>query len=172
MRVSAALMTLVAGLAPAGCNDTAAPMAAVEQAGVLQLIGYDGPRTVIVDETVEWSVTPDEDVLAPAPVIMVPDSVDAGAPFEIAVTTIGLSGCWRAEHQRVRVRSGVVEMTPRDVHSGAEVCTGVVLYLTHVSTVTLDEPGDWIIRVEGRRMRYGDHVWEEPVSAQKTIVVR
>jgi hypothetical protein len=64
-----------------------------------------------------------------------------------------------------------VELTPYDVHSGHAACTAILLNLSHESTVTLDEPGEWTIRVSGRRARYGDETWETPVSAEKVIVV-
>lgn len=174
MRMPAALIILaVAGAALGGCSEPLGPLPGITQPGVLQLVEYDGAMSVDEgNETVRWSVAPDGDVLVPSPVVMAPDTVVAGQPFDVVVTTIGLSGCWRAADQQVRVRDGVVDLTPTDMHSGARACTEILLYLAHPSTLTLDEPGEWILRVSGRRMRQGDDTWEEPVAVEKAIVVR
>lgn len=156
----------------AGCGEPAGPQPGLEQLGVLQLAAYEWPITVVADESVRWSVTPGSDVLAPPRVIIAPDSVDAGVAFDVTVTTIGLSGCWAAAGEWVGQGDGVLEIIPTDVHSGAEVCTDMLSYLAHPSRVRLDTPGEWTIRVKGRRLRHGDEVWEELVTAERRIVVR
>jgi len=144
------------------------------QTGVLQLERYVGTITNVegsTDGALRWTVDP-VDVVAPPRVIVVPDTVDLGAPFDVTVFTIGESGCWSAAGQEVSVSGRVVELRPYDVHSGAEICTLVLGYLRHGAILRLHEEGEWVIRVYGRRVRHGDDSWEAPVSVEKTIVVR
>lgn len=111
------------------------------------------------------------DLSAPRP-IDAPDTVRAGAAFDVTTYTVGMSGCWRPDGQTVEINHRVVLIKPFDVHSGADVCTDVLLFLAHTSTILLDEPGEWTIRVSGRRVRLGDSKWEEPVTAEKIVIVR
>lgn len=156
-----------------GCNDPAGPRGSDLQLGVLQLEGYAAAAQTASDPNrgVTWTLPPDSEVHLPPAVIEAPDEVNAGEPFVVTVTTIGLSGCARAEKQEVSISGRTVELKPYDVYVG-EICTAILLYLTHDSTITLDSPGEWTIRVSGRRARYGDQTWETPVAAEKTIVVR
>lgn len=164
---------LLTALLVAGCSEPLAPLRGITRPGVLQLVEYAGTLSVGADnESVRWSVMPEGDVLVPSPVLVAPDTVDAGMPFDVTVTTIGPSGCWAARAEHVQVNDGVVELIPTDIHSGAQACTEILLYLEHRSTLTLDEPGDWTLRVIGRRIRQGDAAWEEPVAVEKAIVVR
>lgn len=171
-RFSAFIMT-AAMLGLGGCSEPLGLASGVTRPGVLQLMEYEG--AVLVDagnEAVRWSVVPEDDVLVPSPVVLAPDTVDAGRAFDVVVTTIGPNGCWAASDQQVEVRDGVVDLTPTDMHSGAQACTEILLYLGHRATLTLDEPGEWMLRVIGRRIRQGDAAWEEPVAVEKAIVVR
>src|SRR5690606_15115935 len=96
----------------------------------------------------------------------------AGKPFTITVYTIGPSGCWRADGYELAIGGRKIEIKPYDVHSGADVGTGVLTFLPHVAAVTLKDPGAWTVRARGRRARHGDAVWEAPVAAERTILVR
>jgi hypothetical protein len=108
-----------------------------------------------------------------APVVLqAPDTVDAGQAFEVRTNTVGPNGCWRSDGQTVGKVGRVVVLRPYDSHSGSEVCTEALVYLSHSSTLVLDEPGEWTLRVNGRRLRMGDEVWSEPIWAARSIVVR
>ena len=172
MRMLAATGVLTLAVAMIGCSDSTAPRAGAPQPGVLQLAAYAGPETMIGDPTVAWSVEPGVGVLVPGRVLIAPDTVDAGVAFDVTVTTIGVNGCWRAGGQTVAVAGGVVDLLPTDVHSGADVCTEMVGFLAHTSPVTIDAPGEWTLRVSGRRMRHGDAVWQEPVTVERGVYVR
>ena len=173
MRGSRAVITgLAAGLVLAACTSPAGYEGGPPQAGVLQVVDYTGTPSGNPDSTVRWSVDPEADVLAPSRALEAPDTVAAGAAFEVVTHTIGLDGCWRASGQTWRVRERVVEITPMDTHSGANICTEIVLFLKHRSSLTIAEPGEWQLRVAGRRVRQGDRTWEEPVTAEKTLIVR
>jgi hypothetical protein len=156
----------------AGCSDLAAPFAQFQDIGVLQLVEYPGPSTVGADESVRWSLTPEPGVLAPPRLIGAPDTVAANVAFDVTVTTIGVSGCWRAAGQLIHYDTRVIELTPLDAHSGARACTSMVQFLDRVFRVRLDSAGAWTLRVKGRRLPYLDDAWEQQVTAEKTIVAR
>lgn len=156
----------------AGCQEPAGPVRGLEEVGVLQLVEYDGAMLLGADQSVHWSVPPDTGVLAPPHVLVAPDTIGAGEAFDVAVTTIGLSGCWSAAGMWPRPVEGGIDLVPTDVHSGAGFCTGVVQYLEHAARIRIATPGEYTLRVRGRRLRHGNHLWEEPVTAQRTIVVR
>ena len=155
----------------AGCSSPVEYDAGPAKPGVLQLLNYvstvSGP-----DTTVLWSRKPEGNVLTAPQPILAPDTVQAGNPFDVVVSTIGLDGCWRAGGETKDVRDGVVELAPFDVHSGASICTDIVQYLQHHVVLELPAPGVWAIRVQGRRVRFGNRAWEEPVVAEKLVVAR
>jgi hypothetical protein len=104
-------------------------------------------------------------------VIAVPaDGVEAGTPFEITTYTVG-GGCTVADGQEVQISANVVELKPYDRELG-EICTMQLVFVPHTSTLTLDTPGEWVVRVTGRKVRYQDTSWELPISAETTITVR
>jgi hypothetical protein len=172
MRAARVGLLGVALLVPAGCSEPVGPVPGLETLGVLQVVEYQGTLLVGADESVDWSVPPGTGVLAPPRVLIAPDTVDAGIPFDVTVTTIGMSGCWSAAGMWPRVVDGGFDLIPTDVHSGAQFCTEMALYLEHDARIRIATPGEYTLRVKGRRLRHGDAVWEEPVSAERTIVVR
>lgn len=162
----------------AACADEAlSPLAdAGTQAGVLQLRGYTGAilesGVTGGSDRVYWTVPPQTGDVVPPRVLIAPDTVMVGQVFEVRTVTIGMSGCWRANGQSVNIANRVIELKPYDAHSGSEICTTILQFLEHASSLTLSEPGEWLIRVVGRRARYGDDVWEEPVTAEQTVYVK
>jgi len=159
-------------LVTVACSEAAGPVPGLETLGILQVVEYQGGLLVGPDETVHWSVPPGIGVLAPPRVLVAPDSVTAGVPFDVRVTTIGMSGCWSGAGLWARPVEGGFDLIPTDVHSGASFCTEIALYIGHDARITIDTPGEYTLRVKGRRLRQGDAEWEEPVSAQRTIVAR
>lgn len=158
----------------AGCSSEATAPDGWRQPGVLLITGWTGtvPTYLSNGEGVQWNrPTGPEDFSAPE-VITAPDTVDAGVAFEVATHTVGPSGCWRSDGQSVTIFGRTVLLRPYDSHSGSEVCTGALVFPVHRSTVQLYETGEWTLRVEGRRLRMGDDAWDEPISAQRSIVVR
>jgi hypothetical protein len=119
-----------------------------------------------------WLWQPGPDDLMASEVLVSPDTVEAGEAFQISTHTVGPNGCWRSDGQVANTQGRIVVLRPYDSHSGAEVCTEALTFLSHASTVVLSEVGEWTLRVDGRRLRMGDTVWEEPVSATRTIIVR
>jgi hypothetical protein len=172
MRLSGFSMLLALAVGSAACSDMSAPEAGTAHPGVLQLEGYSGATFGDHDAALTWTVPPSPQVLVPARILEAPDTVDAGESFEVMVTTMGLNGCWSAAGQTVGRKAGVIELTPSDAHSGAAVCTRVLLELAHRSSVSIDTPGEWILRVQGRRVRQGNDTWDKPVAVERGIVVR
>jgi hypothetical protein len=160
-------------LATAGCSEPVGPVQQLKELGVLQVVEYGGPYVIgDGDPAVNWSVPPGTGVLVPPRVLVTPDTVRAGVPFDVVVTTIGMNGCWSAAGLWPRFVERGLDLIPTDVHSGATFCTEMALYLEHHVRITIATPGEFTLRVKGRRLRHGDAAWEEPVSAHRTIVVQ
>ncbi|HEX6308061.1 MAG TPA: hypothetical protein VFZ69_07730 [Longimicrobiales bacterium] len=157
----------------AACSEVAGPEG-WRQPGVLLVSGWPGnvPLSAGTGAGVTWSVAPGETDIAPPQVLVAPDSVGAGQPFEVVTYTVGPSGCWRGDGQSLALDGRTVLLRPYDEHSGAEVCTMALHFMAHRSTMALSETGVWTLKVEGRRLRMGDDVWEEPIWAERTLVVR
>jgi hypothetical protein len=119
---------------------------------------------------IRWSREPG-DALAPPAVIVSPAEALVDQPFQVVVHTIGTNGCWKAEGHVVHQDLRTVTITPYDVHSGAEICTAVLRYLSHIVTIVPDDTGDWTIRVSGRRARLGDSIRDDQVTAEATVTV-
>ena len=120
-------------------------------------------------ETVRQLGTPAADGEA----ITAPDTVRAGEPFEVTVTTQG-GGCHeRADGVEVREHREGVELRPYDLVSvpvgeGAG-CTYILKHLPRTTVVTLDEPGLQRLRVigsEGFSPRAGEVVVDRVVVVQ------
>jgi hypothetical protein len=121
------------------------------------------------ESPVRWSLPPG-DFSTPPEVLDAPGVAVVGVPFDVVVYTVGPNGCWSADGIDVEVVGRVVELTPWDLHSGAEACTMIFGYLGHPTTLTLVEPGVWTLRVRGRRVR-GDGSLDDTVTAERTLVV-
>ncbi|MEQ1912878.1 MAG: hypothetical protein ABMA15_28945 [Vicinamibacterales bacterium] len=80
--------------------------------------------------------------------ISVPDTVDAGANFEVAFYTFG-GGCISRGDTRVEVTRNTAVVTPTDMHADGP-CTLELQYLDHTTTVRLQVPGSGTVIVSGR----------------------
>lgn len=158
----------------ASCTGGVAGPEGWSKPGVLVISGWTGnvPENLIQGSALDWEWEPGPDDLTAAEVLVAPDTVEAGEAFLVTTHTVGPSGCWRPDGQTVSTNGRMVALSPYDSHSGSEVCTAALVFLAHGSTLVLNEPGEWTLRVDGRRLRMGDTVWEEPVSATRTITVR
>jgi hypothetical protein len=158
----------------ASCTGGVSEPEGSRQPGVLVVSGWSGnvPVNLSHGAGVDWEWQPGPDDLTAAAVLVAPDTVEAGEAFQITTHTVGPNGCWRSDGQVVNTFGRIVVLKPYDSHSGSEVCTEALTFLAHASTVVLYEIGEWTLRVDGRRLRMGDTVREEPVSARRTIIVR
>ena len=84
-------------------------------------------------------------------VITVPDSVQAGVSFEVSVLTYG-GGCLSKDGTEVQVSGLSADVTPYDIHSGAEACTDNLGLFDHRAMVTLRESGVAEIRFHGKQL--------------------
>jgi hypothetical protein len=167
-----ALAALLAVGVLAGCADTGSPAVEQRQKGVLQLADYHGPlpsMTMAAEREVNWSHGPQAGDVTPTEVIVAPERVQVGQPFKVTAYTVG-GGCMVADGQDVEVTGNVVQLTPFDRQLG-EICTMQLVIVPHESTITLDAPGEWVLRVSGRKVRFGDATWEQAISAEIRIQV-
>jgi hypothetical protein len=167
-----ALAALLAVGALAGCADTSGPAVEQRHKGVLQLADYHGPlpsMTMTAEREVNWSHGPQAGDVAPTEVIVAPERVQVGQPFKVTAYTVG-GGCTVADGQEVEVTGNVVQLTPFDRELG-EICTMQLVFVPHESTIILDAPGEWVLRVSGRKIRFGDSTWEQAISAEIRLQV-
>ena len=73
-------------------------------------------------------------------VIHVPDTVEAGVPFEVSVRTYA-GGCISHERIDIRIERDTVHIRPLHRDSGHEVCTDDLVVSDHTLTIRLTTPG-------------------------------
>ncbi|MEJ2678090.1 MAG: hypothetical protein P8174_03325 [Gemmatimonadota bacterium] len=81
--------------------------------------------------------------------VTVPDTVQAGVPFVVSVTTYG-DGCDRQDGTDVQATKLLASVTPYDLHANSAVCTDVLKLFQHQANVVFPEPGSAAIVVYGR----------------------
>ena len=158
----------------AGCSETTGPDGSERALGILQIESSAGPSLVASapsSDAITWSRPPDEGMTYPPSVIEAPDTVEVGQSFQVTVYTIGPNGCWSPDGVDLVESGRVIELTPWDRHSGADFCTLALAFLPHATSLTLDEPGEWTLRVTGRRVRGGGGS-DDMVTAERKIFVR
>jgi hypothetical protein len=93
-----------------------------------------------------------------------PDTVAAGAPFTVTVTTFGSSSCTRADGAELEVRGLVAEIVPYDRElTGDVACTDDLRPFPRDVTVSFAAPGQATVRVLGRGLGGGASVLEARV---------
>ena len=82
--------------------------------------------------------------------LVVPDTVRAGTPFTITVSTFG-SSCLRADGASTRVSGQMASVTPYDVMPASDAaCPGDILAFPRTVTLAFDTPGAAVVRLHGR----------------------
>lgn len=104
------------------------------------------------------------------PVLLAPDTVQAGVRFGVTVTTLGYSGCWEAAGATTRRAGAVVTITPYDREVQGMGCTAALQKLSRAVELRLEQPGVVVLRVEGRTDRRGRE--GELARVEKPVVVR
>jgi hypothetical protein len=100
--------------------------------------------------------------------VEVPARVNAGADFQVNVTTYG-GGCERQGETEVSVSQGtrMADVTPYDeTNVAAEVCTDILKMFSHTATVRFEQPGTAVVRVHGLRLQD-----KAPVTVTRTVEV-
>jgi hypothetical protein len=98
----------------------------------------------------------------------VPAQVNAGADFQVNVTTYG-GGCERQGETEVSVSqpARTADVTPYDeTNVAAEACTQELKMFSHTATVRFEQPGTAVVRVHGRRLQD-----RAPVTVTRTVEV-
>jgi hypothetical protein len=178
-----ALATAACTAVLAACGETMSPggLIATREIGVLQLqvsgapessLGAGGGADDGATGTVTWSVAPGPGTVTAPRVIEVADTVEVGQPVAITVHTVLPNGCWSGDGEDVRQTGLTVEITPRDMRSGADACAEIFGYAAHGARATFAERGTATIRVTGRRIRQGSTTLTDTVTAERTVVVR
>ena len=73
-------------------------------------------------------------------VIDLPDTVQVGVPFVVSIQTYG-GGCLSEGPTKIRVRGLLIDVTPYDIHNGAEACEDILNMFPHETTLALPTPG-------------------------------
>jgi hypothetical protein len=118
--------------------------------------------------TEQWEPQPAYVMDAETARVVVPARVNAGADFQVNVTTYG-GGCHRQGETEVSVSQGarMAEVSPYDeVNVAAGVCTQELKMFSHTVTVRFDQPGTALVRVHGRRLQD-----KAPVTVTRTVEV-
>lgn len=121
---------------------------------------------------VEWSRSNVQTFADPAlGVITAPDTVTAGQPFQVTITTTGPNGCWRSAGAEKAVQGNLATITPFDRVEG-EVCTQALVSLPRSVEVRFDIRGEATIRAYGRRVVDGNLNAATERTVEKRITVR
>lgn len=169
------ILTVLLGAAiVAGCSDATGPDPSLRKVGILQFLPMTAALegAVSPDSAVSWDRPPGDGTFTAPQTIVVPDTVAVGEAFSVIVYSIGINGCWGPDGQDDTVAVRIIEITPYDLHSGADACTEILSFLPHEETFTVDQPGEWTIRARGRRVRGSDPDDSTPVVAERIIVAR
>lgn len=109
-----------------------------------------------------------EDITATPPLVA-PDTVQAGEPFEITVTTFGPNLCWQAAREEVVREPMRVTITPYDrAPAGNTACADAIAEMERTISAQFDTLGEAAIVVNGRTGWVND---PEPVTLTHTVTV-
>lgn len=100
------------------------------------------------------------------PALVAPDTVAAGAPFAVTVTTYGSSSCTRPSGAEVEVGGLTAEITPYDLQATRGACTDDLRAYARDVALRFTTPGEAVVRLRGRR--FGS----EPALFEARVVVR
>jgi hypothetical protein len=129
---------------------------------------------------VSWdgvTAAPDGAGTVAGPALSAPDTVQAGTPFQVTISTYGLHGCWREDGAVVTGVPGTLTLTPFDVVRttlGGEErsCTGAVVRLPRTVFLVAGQRGDVTLRVQGRSVVGNNVAAAEPVTLEHPVHVR
>jgi hypothetical protein len=84
--------------------------------------------------------------------VTAPDTVAAGDPFVLQVTTSGMSGCWLKGEDRVSLPDPLeVRVIPFDrEYVGSGACTANVPFFYHEITIRASTPGTLVVSIAHR----------------------
>jgi hypothetical protein len=89
--------------------------------------------------------------------VMVASPIRAGVPFAVTITTVGSSTCTRGDGVEVARSPARVVLTPYDwVAPAGSTCTRDLQPFPRTVQLTLPQPGEYTLRVEGAPLEGGD----------------
>lgn len=160
-----AMPILAAGLAvaAAGCTAVSGP----ETETVRGILSFEAPAATALSADLEGPSEATDGSLE------VPDQVQVGETFTATIRTVGLDGCWAPVGEDVTVEGLTATVVPFDSRGDREgvVCTAALEFLDHAPQLAFQEPGEAVIRVEGRRVFGSDGAESEPMSLEATVTV-
>jgi hypothetical protein len=170
-RTSSIIAVAAVALAATACDMATAPRNDRSRVGIIEWQSASA-------STLAANATFDAGDPYDAPVIVSPDTVQAGVPFDVTVTTIGASGCWKADGARVSAAAMLAVITPYDLapthwaNGDPMFCTGALVSLPRSVQLTFGQAGEATIRVEGRVVQDGELEKTIPGSVEKRVIVR
>ena len=110
-------------------------------------------------------------------VLAAPDTVAAGAAFDVTIATVGRRECWRQDGADVAYETKLAVVTPYDLVmtkvDGAPVgCAEMLVQLPRTVRLVFGQTGVATLRVRGRRVTGGELSSATPATVEKQIVVR
>lgn len=147
-----------------------------------------GPRWRRVVGILKWEQQRSDSRLAPSVVmaasgtidrlssgLIAPDTVQAGVPFAVTVTTIGPTSCWEPAGAEVRTEPGVAIITPYDLTPedlSETRCGDSRSNLARQVVLRFDARGEAVVRVAGRKITGQNFEEFTPTTIEKRVVVR
>lgn len=98
-------------------------------------------------------------------VVEVPDTVEAGVPFEVSVRTYG-GGCISKNGTDLRVDGLTADVRPYDNHSGHQICTDELRVFVHRATLAFGAAGRAEVRFHGTEKPSGS-----AIVVARTVIV-
>ncbi len=149
----------------AGADMATDPAGGVHAVGILAWVAHPAPGA---------PPAPANTPGVPRPGVTAPDTVAAGTPFPVVVTTVGPTVCWVAAGAQVEMQPGLAAITPLDYTPEDDwtACGDSLLELARTVSVTFPQPGEAVLRVHGRRVVGANFQAEERVVLEKKIHVR
>jgi hypothetical protein len=163
VRYAKAAVLLLGAIAAGGCDMLAEPDAGWQVIGIIAWEPVDTP--------------PQSAGLVLHAAVVAPDTVLAGVPFTVTITTVGVNACWRQDGAAVAMSSpGALLVTPLDRvpasdGRGPQPCTGSPLALPRTLQLLISQPGTATLRVQGRRVVGGDVAGAATITLEQPIVV-
>jgi hypothetical protein len=121
---------------------------------------------------VEWAQSNAQTLADPAiSAITAPDTVTAGQPFQVTVTTVGPNSCWRVAATELALQPSLATITPFDrVIDG--ICAQALVSLQHTVQVRFDVRGQATLRANGRRVVDGNLNAATDRTVETKVIVR
>ena len=103
------------------------------------------------------------------PLVSIPETVDAGAPFTVSATTFWIDTCVALDETEVRATSTRVDIFPWDRVTEDGACGDAPTRVEHAVRLSRASPATLTVVVHGRRLVDGER---EAVTVARQLVVR